>query len=281
MADSVSPASGAGLSQLFTFTSSEVAGSASISGMAMLFAPTLNANNACYLIYDRAASRVSLAYDNLTGSSPVTLGSATSVANSKCRLTGTNSSASFGATTVTLTVNVTFLAAFAGNKITYLYTSETTVNSGWVPVGTWTVPDVPPTLGTVTPSSGSGTSPAFTAGATTMVSPSNLTKMSLLITAASFANACWVEYDRTAGTVGLYDDAGNTVSTKPIGSSAALQNTQCAVGFSSATTSGNSVSWTVNMLFKPAFTGNKTLYLTANTSTAAAPLTARGTWTVP
>jgi hypothetical protein len=281
VANGVSPSSGSGFSGLFTFTASDVAGSSAITGIAMLFAPTLNANNACYLIYDRAASRVSLAYDNLTGSSPVTLGSSTSVANSKCRLTGTNSSAIFGATTVSLTVNLTFLTNFAGNKNTYLYASEGAVNSGWMAVGTWSVPDSPPTLGPLTPSSGSGATPGFTASATTVVSPTNLVKLSLLITAASIQSACWVEYDRVAGTVGLYSDDSSSVATKPLGSSAALQNSQCAVGFSTASVSGNTVSWTVNLLFKPAFTGGKTLYLMANTPTVATSLTAFGTWTVP
>jgi hypothetical protein len=90
-----------------------------------------------------------------------------------------------------------------------------------------------------------------------------------------------VEYNSVTGTVGLYSDDALTIATKPLGSSAALQNTQCAVGFSSATITGNAVSWTVHLLFKPAFSGNKTLSLSANTPTTSAPLTTRGTWTVP
>jgi hypothetical protein len=114
-----------------------------------------------------------------------------------------------------------------------------------------------------------------------VVSPTNLAKLSLLVTAISYQNACWVEYDRVAGTVGLYGDDGLSLATKPLGSAAALQNSQCAVGFSSASTPGNSVSWTVNLLFKPAFSGSKSLYLLASTPTAGTSLTPRGTWTVP
>jgi hypothetical protein len=281
VAESVSPASGEGFGGLFTFTVSDAAGSSAITGMAMLFAPTLNANNACYLIYDRATGRVSLAYDNLSGSSPVALGSATSVANTMCQLSGVNSSVSIGATAVSLTVNVTFLAPFAGPKNIYLFASETIVNSGWINVGAWIVPDTPPTLGSVTPSSGSGTTPSFTASATTVVTPSNLTKMHLLMTAAWFQDACWVVYDRIAGTVGLYSDDAATLASKPVGSSAALQNSQCAVGYSAATASGNTVTWTVNLLLKAAFSGSKTVYLSADTPTTSAPFAERGSWTVP
>lgn len=281
VANSVSPSSGSGSGGLFTVTVSDAAGSSAITGIAMLFAPVLNANNACYLIYDRAANRVALAYEDLSGQSPVTLGSADSVANTMCRLNGANSSVSSGETTVSLTVDVTFLPAFAGAKNIYVFVSETAVNSGWIQMGSWTVPDTAPQLGSVTPSSGSGTWPTFTASATTAVTPSNLTKMHLLITAAAGQNACWAVYDRTTATVGLYGDDATTLASKPLGSSANLQNSQCAIGYSAATTLGNTVTWTVSILFKASFSGLKTVYLSAETPTVSAPFAARGSWTVP
>jgi hypothetical protein len=47
-------------------------------------------------------------------------------------------------------------------------------------------------------------------------------------------------------------------------------------------TSGNSVSFTINLVFKsPAFSGAKTVYLQGLEPNASSGWVARGTWTVP
>jgi hypothetical protein len=48
------------------------------------------------------------------------------------------------------------------------------------------------------------------------------------------------------------------------------------------TTSGNSVLFTINLVFKsPAFSGAKTVYLQTLEPNASSGWVARGTWTVP
>jgi len=283
-ATSVVPASGFGPAQRFTFTISDQGGSAYLTGLAALIGPTLNTNNACSLVYDRGTNRVSLSYDTAAnGSSPVTLGSNTVVSNSQCSLRGANTTVTFTATQMIVTMDLSFNASYFGAKNIYLYAAEVGVNSGWTTVGSWTVTGGAPTADSVTPASGAGSSPGFTFSASDSVTQTNISGMSMLITTgspANIANACYLIYDRTAATIGLYDNAGTTLSTKGIGSSATLQNSQCAVGYTVMVTSANSVLFTINLAFKPAFNGAKTVYLQANEPATNSGFVARGTWTV-
>ncbi len=78
-----------------------------------------------------------------------------------------------------------------------------------------------------------------------------------------------------------HDDV-STLNTKGIGSSATLQNSQCAVGYTVMTVAGNSVSFSINMLFKsPAFSGTKGTYLQAVEPGTSSGWVSRGVWTVP
>jgi len=89
-------------------------------------------------------------------------------------------------------------------------------------------------------------------------------------------------YNRTNQTIGLYTDDGSTLNTKGIGSSSTLQNSQCAVGFTVAFVSGNSVAFTINMQLKsPAFSGTKSVYVQALEPNASSGWVSRGTWIVP
>lgn len=285
VAQSVSPAAGAGASQSFTFVVSDQGGSHFIAGAAMLFtAPVgFNPNNSCYVVYDRAANRLSIVADNIAnGSAGFTIGSSGSVSNSQCVLYGSGSSVIFVSTTVTITLNLAFLPSFAGPRTTYLYAAEAGYNSGWVNVGSWSVPGTPPTVGTVTPASGTGVVQSFTATVSTAVSPSDLTSLSVLVTPLATANACYVVYNRAAGTIGLYNDAADSLATKPLGSSATLQNSQCAVGYSAANVSGGTVSLNVILVFKtPQFTGARQVYVAGTNPYGSTAFQGRGTWNVP
>jgi hypothetical protein len=279
----VSPSGGGGSTALLSFTAADLAGSSFITGMAILIAPSFNLNNACYLNYDRAVGVVTVAYDTAAnGSSPVVLGSNTVVANSQCALRGAGSSVSFGATTVTLTLDLNFRPAFAGTKNVYLLAAEPGVNSGWQLVGTWTVTAAAPTVDSVSPSSGSGGGDMFTVTVTDPGSAANISGISLLFTNAGPSNACWVYLDAVQGRIGLYSDDLSVLQFKPLGSSATLQNTRCAVGYSVRNVSGNSVSLTVYVLFKsPAFTGLKTIYGQGHTASLSSGWVPKGSWTVP
>ena len=286
VANSVVPSAGTGPGQRFTFTVSDQGGSGYITAVAMLFASTLNPNNACSLVYDRTANTISLAYDNAAnGAAPLVPQSSTEVSNHQCTLRGVNTTVMSSATSLMITVDVVFNATFFGAKNVYLYAAEQSVNSGWVTVGGWTVTGGAPMADSVSPSSGTGLSPNFTFTVSDSANANNITGMSMLLTNGSPNNqssACYTVYDRNAGTIGLYNDSASVLTTKPVGSSATLQNTQCAIGYTVMVTSGNSVSFTINMVFKtPRFRGNQTIYLQATEPNASSGWVARGTWTVP
>ena len=286
VANSVIPSSGSRPGQRFSFTISDQGGSGFLTGLQVLFASSLNTTNACVLVYDRTANRVSLSYDTpANGSAPVTPGSSTVVSNSQCTLRGANTTVVIGTFSIVVTMDLSFNASWFGAKNVYLLAAETGVNSGLVTVGSWTVTGGSPTADSVTPSSGSGTSPSYTLTVSDSASALNIVGISVLITAgapSSIANACYVVYNRGSATISLYNDTGITLNTKPIGSAANLQNSQCAVGSSGMTTSGNSVSLLLNVVFfSPAFTGVKTVYLQANEPNTSSGWVSRGTWTVP
>ena len=284
VANTVVPTNGSGPAQRFSFTASDQGGSGFITGMAMLLSTSLSTSNACSMVYDRTRNVVSLAFDNpANGAAPVTPGSPTIVSNAQCSLNGANTTVVIGVTSVVVTVDLTFNANWFGAKNSYLLASETVVNSGFVTVGGWTVTGGAPTADSVAPSSGCGTSPNFTFTVSDSTSQLNITGMSMLITSGaptSLANACYLVYNRVTATIGLYNNAGTVLSTKPIGSSANLFNTQCAVGFTVMVNSGNSVSFTINTVFLT-FSGPKSVYLQANEPNTNSGWVQRGVWTVP
>jgi hypothetical protein len=189
-----------------------------------------------------------------------------------------------GITSLIITVDIAFNSTFFGAKNVYLYAAESTTNSDWVTVGGWTVTGGAPTADSVVPASGSGLSPNFTFTVSDSSAQENVSGMAILITTGAptnLANSCYLLYDRVTSTIGLYDDSGTVLSTKGIGSASNLQNSQCAVGFTVMTASGNSVVFTINVVFKwPAVRGDRTIYLQALEPNTASGWVARGTWTV-
>jgi hypothetical protein len=283
---SVVPGAGFGPGERFSFTISDLGGSTFITGVAALFASSFNNVNACSLVYDRTANTVSLGYDNpANGATPVIPGSGAIASNSQCTLNAANTTVVIGINSVVLTLDLTFNAAFFGPKNIYLYGAEPGVNSGWVTVGGWTVTGGAPTADSVTPSSGSGAFPSFTFTVSDSSSQANITGIDMLFTAGSpsnIVNSCDLVYDRNAETIGLFSDDVSILNTKGIGSSATLENNQCAVGYTVMTTSGNSVSFTINMFFKSAaFTGSKGTYIQAVEPNTSSGWVSRGVWTVP
>src|SRR4029077_53633 len=102
-----------------------------------------------------------LANDAATAwSGPVALGQAGSLQNSQCTVDAGSSSASGSGTNLTVNLALSFKPAFGGAKNIFMDAGDG-LNSGWQQRGTWTVPTVAPTLVSVAPSSGSGSSQTF------------------------------------------------------------------------------------------------------------------------
>ena len=131
------------------------------SGLPSNFGPL---SNSCLLEYATAANQLYLYNDAGTAwLAPATVGAAGTLSNSQCSINMAAATVTKSGTNLTLNLPMTFTAAYAGAKNTYMYAGGSIANSGWQTMGTWTVPAAsgPPTTVSVTPSSGSGLQQTF------------------------------------------------------------------------------------------------------------------------
>jgi hypothetical protein len=158
--------------------------------------------------------------------------------NNQCNLNALNSTISYNTTSITVTLDLTFNGSFAGTKNIYAKAGAPGFSPGWTLAGTWTVTGGSPTADSASPSSGAGSTNRFTFTGSDSVTQTNITGMTMLLTSGAptnVANACYLVYDRNAGTIGLYNDSGTAlVGTKGIGFSTLLKNSQCSVVFHNA-----------------------------------------------
>ncbi len=89
----------------------------------------------------------------------------------------------------------------------------------------------------------------------------------LINTALDGGSACYIAYSRPAGVLYLVDDAGPDagLAALNLGSNATVSNSQCTIhgADSSAVGSGNHLTLTLRIEFKPAFAGYRVAYLAA------------------
>jgi len=137
---SLTPGSGSGGSQTFSFAYADPRGYAAMSTVSVVINSALSGNASCYILYYPSINTLYLANDNASAwLGPVTLGQATNVQNSQCTVSGVSSSATGSGTNLTLNLALTFPHAFAGSKNIYMEAYDGQ-DSGWVQMGTWTVP---------------------------------------------------------------------------------------------------------------------------------------------
>ncbi|MDE3166012.1 MAG: malectin, partial [Acidobacteriota bacterium] len=123
-----------------------------------------------------------------------------------------------------------------------------------------------PSVISVFPSSGSGTSQQFTWAASSPSGYANIAEVyAIFNTSVSGANGCYLRYSRAANTLFLANDAGTAWNGgfNP-GSSSSASNSYCTLygAGSSINASGNQLSVTVNVAFQPStFSGTKNSYL--------------------
>jgi hypothetical protein len=138
---SVTPSSGAGGSQVFSFVYSDPNGKGDLAEAQGLINTAVSGTGACYVFYNPALGSVTLANDGYTSLlGPMTLGMAATLQNSQCTVNGATSSATWSANTLTLNLSLTFNTAFAGAKSLFGYArSVGGLFSGWQTLGAWTV----------------------------------------------------------------------------------------------------------------------------------------------
>ncbi len=284
---SVTPNSGSGTSHTFAFAFSDPQGYTAILSAQMLINGSLAAAGGCYLFYNRAAGIVYLTNDAGTAwQSPVTLGQSGTLENSQCSVDPGNSSASGSGTGLTLNLALSFKAAFAGAKNIYMEVYDGTGDSGWQQRGTWTVPGSgPPATVSVNPASGSGSSQAFSFVFSDPAGYAAILSAQILINnPMSVAGGCYLLYYRPANAIYLTNDAGTSWQTPvTLGQSGTLQNSQCSVNAASSSSggSGNTLTVTLSLTFKPAFSGARNIYMEVYDGAGDSGWQQRGSWTVP
>ena len=300
-ATAVSPDTGNGASQAFTFTFSDPSGYQNLGVLDVLINNYLDGIQACYVALVPSGANAGTVYlvdDGGDAGGPfagyMALPGTGSVSNSQCTVSGTGSSVVGSGTTITLTLNVSFSASFTGNRIFYTAARDTgTGNSGWQALSTWQVPGATatPTQATgVTPASGSGASQSFVFTFADSAGWQDLGVVDVLFN--NFLDGiqgCYVAYSVPSATLYLVDDGGDAggpfAGYLALPGTGSVSNSQCTVSGvgSTASGSGNTLTLTLNVSFTPAFAGNRIFYTAAGNAagTENSGWQALGAWTVP
>jgi hypothetical protein len=142
-ADAVNPGSGSGANQLFALEYSSDVGADDLRTTWVWFNATFATSSAgsCLVYYERPTSTLFLLNDAGTQWMPATIGSGATLQNGQCTIELTGTSVGLGGNTLTLNLNVTFAASFAGTKNVYMFAANASGrSSGWVDRGDWSVP---------------------------------------------------------------------------------------------------------------------------------------------
>jgi hypothetical protein len=278
-AGSLIPSNATGSAQVFTVVYSDSAGATALNRRLFFINSSLTAPGACIVQVDaRGAYLDNDANSALIG--PLT-GTGT-LSNSQCTLHGIGTGVSNTGNTSTVTLSITFKAAFAGAKNIYLLADDSNGGStGFVLSGTYTVA-AGPTVDSVTPSNGTGSAQVFTAVYSDAAGAAGLNRRLFLINSSQAGpGGCLIQVDPT-GTY-LANDADTGALSGPLASTGTLSNSQCTLNGagSGVSNSGNSSTVTLSIAFKAAFAGPKGIYLSADdTNGNTIGFQTRGAYTV-
>jgi hypothetical protein len=268
---SVSPSSGGGAAQTFVATWTADAGSSDISSASVWLAAGAGgaANSSCLITWTRAGNQFKLADDAGIPSA--------AAQNSQCSIDLSSSRAIEGGNTLSLSLPVTFKAAYQGVKGVWMSAAGSASASTWQQLGSWTVPGAGVTNTSIAPASGNSATQTFTAAWTNIAGSTTITSAVLWITSstAKTTSSCYVAWSRSTNRFTLLDDSG---AASPAG-----QNSQCVLDAATAkaTDGGPALTLSVPLSFKPAFGGTKGLWMTASSGRLTSPLQQLGTWTIP
>ncbi|MEZ5355454.1 MAG: hypothetical protein R2762_22685 [Bryobacteraceae bacterium] len=273
-----SPASGTGFSATFVFTFQDGNGSSDLNVLNVLINNAIDGRNACYLAFVRSQGTLLLVNDAGEAGGPFAgvagLPGVGVMGNNQCLIDLGASSVAESGNTLTLTLQVTFQSAFAGNKVIYLAARDNALNnSGWVAKGVWTVPG-----GVSNGTSITGMTPARSTSNTLTLTTvfadtggfADLNVLNILINEAIDGRAaCYLAFVRSGGSLLVVDDAGNAggpfAGSVNIPGTGVAANGQCSINAAASTvsTSGNTLTLTLTFTFTPAFRGDRIIYVAA------------------
>jgi hypothetical protein len=270
------PAFGSASSQSMQFTFTDPRGAQDLDVVNVLINNVLDGRNACYLAYSRSSGVLYLVADNGGTLMGLALNGSGSVSNSQCTVAGAGASASLSGNNLVLTLNLSFSAAFAGNRILYMAARDLEGgNSGWHALGVWAIPGSStfPSPAGATPSRSTGSAQTLTFIFTDSKGAQDLGVVNALINnSLDGRQACYIAYSQPSKVLYLVGDAGGGLSGGlALGGSGTVSNSQCTVSASgsSATVSGNTLTLVLKIAFTSAFDGDRVIYLAARDSAEA------------
>jgi Glycoside hydrolase family 44 len=293
---SLSPIASSGASQTYTFQVSDPDGYQDLGVVNVLINGYLDGRHACYIAYSQQSNTVFLVDDAGDAGGPfagsIVPGVTGSASNGQCAVNGTGSSVSGSVNTLTLTLNMNFTAAFAGNRVVYVAAGDAAgLNSGWQTMGVHGVPPLSATYPrpvSMSPSSGSTANPTLIFTFQDASDAGNLqTGWALINTAIDGRQGCFLAYYRPGNQVYLYPDNGDgtQATSMVLTGTNTVTNSQCTVSAqgSLVTMNGAQMIVSLNVAFKTAFAGFKGVWMAAQTMNGAQtsdwqPL---GAWNVP
>ena len=280
---SMSPGSGSGNLQTFTFAFSGPNGPHDLSSVYVEFYSNVHG---CYIYYVPAQNMIYLRSDDGTQNFGMTPGFGGRVYNSQCSISSDTISVTYADNKLLLTLPITFLGSFTGLKPVSLREIDGTyTSSGWVAEGSWIPEDNQrPTITPLSPSSLTGNSKTLTLTYSDANGWQDLSSVYLLVNnPQSITNACYFYYLPHSNTAYLRANNGTTnLAAMTPGGSGTDTNSQCSIAASSISVSHTATDLTLHVTItaQPGFTGPKNVYLRAiDNASATSGIVQAGSWT--
>ncbi len=285
----VTPSSGAGSNQTFSFEFSTPTGSAAIDSIDIIFNSTASGPYSCFLRIFPGSKLLTLFYDDGTDMIGSPMGSQGVIENSRCAVDNSLASVSVSGPKVTFIVNIAFKPLFAGSWGIFTLVFGPGKMPGWERVGSWTavapVGYQPPSLLELSPGGGSGSGAMFRLVFSDPDGNGDIDYGQLLINSTfTGVGSCNLEYNRGDGRVYLANDSFTSFAGGLVpGSVGTLSNSQCRLDgpSSSVVLAGGNVTLTLALTFTTAFAGGKTSYVfVVDKHGLTRGWQGRGTWNV-
>ena len=265
---SVSPSSGFGTTQQFSFVASSPDGAGNLTFMNMVFNTMGSPVNGCDLTYVAAGNQLSLLSDDHSTSTSGQPGATGTLSNSQCSVNLSATTVTAIGNTLTVAPTITFKSGFKAGIQIYMYVQDIPgMNSGWKTMGWWMVGSLaeqPPSAVSVSPSSGFGTTEQFSFVASSPNGAGNLAEVKMLFNTTLYrVNGCYLTYLAAGNQLSLLSDDGTTSTSGQPGATGTLSNSQCSVNLSATTVtaSGNTLTVAPTITFTSGFNAGTQAYM--------------------
>jgi hypothetical protein len=283
---SVTPSSGIGSTQTFTFVFSHPSGYQALAAVETVVNSQLTAADSCFVYVVPSSALAYLAADDGSWLCPIPLGTSAMQQNSQCRVNAFGSSLSGSGNNLTLMLSISFQPGFSGTKNTYMEANDGIAGaSGWRQMGTWTTAALgPPAVVSATPSSGSGSSQTFVFAFSAPGGYQSLASLEIVIGAQlTAAGSCYVYVVPSSSLAYLAGDVDSWFGPITLGTTASQQNSQCRINGSGSYVSGsdNHLTLVLAISFQSSFSGMKNIYMNATEASTNSGWQQKGIWLIP